>query len=222
MHPHSTTCAICDKPIPSKRIYCSKRCYGDSRITRIPTNCIVCGKPFMSRSSVVAQGMGQCCSKSCSNRLRAIPPEQRFWAHVDKGNNDGCWEWTAARDKKGYGVFSIPGRKQVFAHRYSYELAYGSVPPDILVLHHCDNPGCVRPTHLFMGTHADNMTDMVNKGRSLFGERHPGAILTEQDVVQIRQLHSTRLPLKTIANQFQVTPATVAGVVYRKSWRHLS
>ena len=91
--------------------------------------------------------------------------EERFWSYVNKG--DGCWEWTASRSGKGYGVFfhlGFSGRR-TSAHRFSWELHNGPVPAGLHVLHHCDNPSCVRPDHLWLGTQSDNSKDMWNKGR---------------------------------------------------------
>lgn len=78
---------------------------------------------------------------------------------------DGCWEWTAHRDKHGYGRIRLNGIPAL-AHRVVYELLVGAIPEGLFALHHCDNPGCVRPDHIFLGTQRDNMRDMWKKGRS--------------------------------------------------------
>jgi hypothetical protein len=95
--------------------------------------------------------------------------EERFWAKVHK--TDGCWLWTGGHSH-GYG--NLARTKQegpILAHRYSYELAYGSFPAELHVLHTCDTPRCVRPDHLFLGTHQDNIADMARKGRRAQGEK---------------------------------------------------
>lgn len=101
---------------------------------------------------------------------RGLTLTERFWLKVDRSNPDGCWLWIAAVDGKGYGLLAekTPGSKRVRvhkAHRYSWELVHGPIFGGLFVLHRCDTPECVNPDHLFLGTHADNMRDMVAKGR---------------------------------------------------------
>lgn len=97
--------------------------------------------------------------------------EERFWGKVEKSTDpDGCWEWTAGRFSKGYGAFSIKGRNQK-ANRVAWQLVHGTIPEGLCVLHKCDNPGCVRPDHLFLGTNLDNSKDCSQKGRRPRGDR---------------------------------------------------
>ena len=97
--------------------------------------------------------------------------EQRFWEKVDKRGDDECWEWTGAKTRpNAYGYFRVSGSLAV-AHRVSYELAYGGIPEDKQICHTCDNPACVNPSHLFVGTHTDNMQDKVAKGRNARGPK---------------------------------------------------
>lgn len=101
--------------------------------------------------------------------------EERFWTKVRKNDGDQCWEWLAGRDKDGYGMFSIGPRaiaRSHGAHRVSWMLEFGMPPSKFQVLHTCDNPPCVRPDHLFLGTNADNIRDMVAKGRQALGDKN--------------------------------------------------
>jgi hypothetical protein len=103
--------------------------------------------------------------------LALMTTEERFWAKVDRsGGPDACWLWTAGtfRLRNGYGKFGADpaASRTVYAHRFAYELSHGPIPPGLLVCHHCDNPPCCNPAHLFLGTIADNMRDMSDKGRA--------------------------------------------------------
>lgn len=91
-------------------------------------------------------------------------PKLRFWAKVNKKGKNQCWEWTAARDPFGYGRFGLNG-KICTASRFSWELHYSPISKGMCVLHKCDNPPCVNPNHLFLGTRSDNVADMIAKGR---------------------------------------------------------
>lgn len=91
--------------------------------------------------------------------------EERFWSKVSKCECDKCWEWTASLNSKGYGRMNMQGRTGL-SHRLSWLIHFSEIPDGLDVLHHCDNPKCVNPNHLFLGTHSDNMRDMVKKGRN--------------------------------------------------------
>jgi hypothetical protein len=96
--------------------------------------------------------------------------EMRFWDKVRIG--DGCWEWQASKRATGYGQFAYLGKPSVKAHRVAWMLNRGLIPDGVCVLHRCDNPGCVRPSHLFLGTQEDNIRDREVKGRSPTGDAH--------------------------------------------------
>ncbi len=95
----------------------------------------------------------------------------RFWMRVDKGSDGGCWLWTAGLSSTGYGSFKDDGGRSVSAHRFSYELHRGPIAEGMHVLHSCDTPACVNPSHLSLGTRKDNMRDMLDKGRGRPGGR---------------------------------------------------
>lgn len=113
------------------------------------------------------------------------------------------------------------GDKTIGAHRLAYISHYGEIPDDLLVCHTCDNRACVNVEHLFLGTPQDNMTDMVNKGRSLFGERNPTNKLTEADVMNIRRLYYDGQSAKLIAKKYHTTPSYLYNIVWGKVWTHL-
>lgn len=144
----------------------------------------------------------------------------RFWAKVHK--SEGCWNWTASRDTSGYGLFRL-GRKLYKAHRFSWIIALGSIPTDLVVCHKCDNPICVNPIHLFLGTRADNNLDRDRKNRqvSVKGEEHYRAVLTISDVMKMRYIkqQNPSIPYYTIAAQFNVCASTAHRAITRKSWK---
>lgn len=144
---------------------------------------------------------------------------ERFWAKVDKTGD--CWLWTASTDGMGYGLFGTGPSRSERAHRVSYRLAFGEIAPDLCVLHRCDNPSCVRPEHLFLGTRADNMRDRQQKGRQAHGERHSRAKLTETAVREIRELRARGEQLRAIAEKFSIAPETVSAIAHRRTWRHV-
>lgn len=141
------------------------------------------------------------------------PPEQRFWPRVEKG--DGCWEWTGSRDRDGYGKFQLKlddGKVECRAHRASYCLNVGPIPPGRLVRHKCDNPPCVRPDHLELGDAGDNARDCHSRGRGTVGERHGRARLSDGQVAEIRSLATTMTHVE-VARRFDVSPRYVGQLV---------
>lgn len=139
--------------------------------------------------------------------------------------NSGCLLWEGAMNGHGYGTIRAAGR-QVFAHRAAWLIAYGEIPSGKCILHRCDNPACISPTHLFVGSHSDNMQDMRSKGRgvlpNLRGESHPASKLSEEHVRQI----VTRLlsgDLQTaIARDFNISLGAIEGISQGKKWRHIT
>jgi hypothetical protein len=160
------------------------------------------------------------------------PIEDRFWAKVDVSDPDGCWPWIGSRFSSGYGsLFShidprTGNNRLVYAHRVSWELANGrKIPDGMSVLHSCDNPPCVRPDHLRVGTKADNAADREARGRwgPRTGERNPNRTLDEPQVRQII-VELQRLPRRSqasIAAQFGITQSQVSKIMLRQSWSHL-
>jgi len=160
-------------------------------------------------------------------------PVVRFWSSVDKSERPkSCWIWKAGKDKYGYGIFCCGG-DNYRAHRVAYQLTQGEIPKGKCVLHHCDNPSCVNPSHLFVGTHADNVRDKVAKGRQARGDTlrsnriflKGGAVgtskLNEEQVKEIRSLAAMGLHRKKIAEKFNVHKDTIRDIIRRKIWKHI-
>jgi len=145
---------------------------------------------------------------------------KRFFEKVDKTGN--CWEWTSCKLPDGYGMFWIHGRT-LRAHRVSWELHKGTIPNGLMVLHKCDNPSCVNPSHLFLGTQTDNMRDMLKKGRDRYvhGERNGLSKLTKADVVSIVS-KSTNTTQTQLAEHFGVSQSTISRVLSQQTWKHVN
>lgn len=157
--------------------------------------------------------------------------EARFWAKVSKGAEDECWEWQAYRNMQrgGYGVLmDSRTRKPVLAHRVSYAIEHGATPSDLMVLHSCDNPPCVNPKHLSLGTNQDNMQDAWVKGRLPLpknapkGETHHSAVLTEELALRIKIGDLKGFSLGVLAKQFGLSKSAISRLRRGKSWKNLS
>lgn len=148
-------------------------------------------------------------------------PEERFWSAVEK--SDDCWTWKRALNhvRGGYGCFNAGGRKMIGAHRFSWTLHYGPIPEGLFVLHRCDNPPCVRPDHLFLGTHAENMADMEAKGRRPVGERAYQAKLTDADVVAIRNAADAGERHADIAKRYGTGRSHISQIAGGTTWTHI-
>ena len=145
---------------------------------------------------------------------------ERFMAKVRKTNS--CWIWIGANTGNGYGHLRYKG-KDWKAHRFSYKLAYGFIPNNKLVCHHCDVKPCIRPSHLFIGTHADNRQDAVNKG--LFdncivrGENHGRAKMTWKKVRELRHRYSDGETELSLSKRFDIAKGNVWFIRKHITWK---
>jgi hypothetical protein len=141
-----------------------------------------------------------------------------------KIKDNGCWEWQGAKANHGYGVFrvTINGSNCLLrAHRFSYEQYIGKITSKMMVCHKCDNPCCVNPEHLFLGSAKDNSLDMAKKKRSTFGERNPQAKLTEKQVKQIKLMLKKGISSPIIAIKYGVTSGAIRSIATQRIWSHI-
>lgn len=153
--------------------------------------------------------------------------EERFWMKVEK--TEGCWIWRALRSDSNYGRFMVSRspQKLVQAHRLAWELTIGPIPDGLWVLHRCDNPPCVNPAHLFLGTRMDNIRDMHAKGRASGGsvprpgEMSPNAKITTEQALEIKRRHRAGEGVTRVAAAFGISRSQVSRIATGKRWAHL-
>jgi len=150
------------------------------------------------------------------------PPEIRFSRKVIIRQENDCWDFDGFHDQGGYGKFRYNGR-QIAASRAAYIFYIGPIPIGMCVLHVCDNPGCVNPSHLKIGTNLDNITDRNNKNRNAhpIGEKHPKAKLTDLMVKEIKMRVAFGDTHAKVAKEYMVSPACVDLIIEKRTWRHV-
>lgn len=205
--------------------------------------------------SVIIGVSGACCSQATDtnnqhdetmkNACRELPKltpkdKARFCSKIKIDESDRCWEWSGAPNRFGYRLMKIGGRDGVnfFSHRISYSLFVGRIPQGLCVCHKCDNPACVNPNHLWLGTKTENTADRHAKGRSrgpvgmaniavrcpwrmARGEKNGVSKLTTSGVIKIRKLRKSGMPLRVIAKKFNVCHKTVMNIEKGRCWRHV-
>ena len=139
------------------------------------------------RSSGTADSTPMLTDQNCGVRMPTL--EERFWSKVEMIPFHPCWEWMGFRNEWGYGQVAISHRSPERAHRLSWIIHYGPIPRGLFVCHRCDNPGCVRPDHLFLGTTTDNMRDMISKGRANISAAHEASREKERRRVSCNRGH---------------------------------
>ena len=182
--------------------------------TGIFIKCDTCAQEFYIQRNEI--GKKRFCSKPCHNKAQISPliPEEKFWNRVLK--TDSCWLFVGHKNKKtGYGSFSRNKKDGTcLPHRFSWEITYGPIPPNLYVLHQCDNKICVKPEHLFLGTQRDNVRDAIKKGLFIFG---PNRKLSAEQVRAIRPHKST--DAKKLAFFYGVSEGAIRGIISGRTWK---
>jgi hypothetical protein len=156
-------------------------------------------------------------------KMQPTPLSDKLDYGIDRsGGPDACWPWTMFKQRKGYGIVQMP-KKRYLAHRAAYTLWVGPIPHGLFVCHHCDNPPCCNPAHLFLGTARDNALDAVQKGRlrgfSSAGEAHPSARLTLDDVRTIRSRRQSGEAHVSLAAAFGMSYGQIYKICRGDNWR---
>ncbi len=148
---------------------------------------------------------------------------ENFLEEAHQGNHIGCWNWYRNLNNKGYGTIYIKNIP-ILAHRLSFKMHKGKIPKNMCVCHICDNPTCVNPNHLFLGTIAENNADMIKKGRArkAKGEELPFSKLNTSKVRQIRNLYKTgKYTMRELGIMFSVSHTPIVSLINRKTWKHV-
>lgn len=170
---------------------------------------ILCVKPLLPKQRI----LHSCKNPLCVNPYHLVVETDynRFWDKVFK--SESCWEWMGNKIKDGYGRFKING-KLMLSHRVSYEMHYGIIPNGMDVLHHCDNPSCVRPDHLFLGNDYINQQDCISKGRHITPNK-------KLNKTQVKFIREAQYNTKKLSALFNVTHTTIYDIQKRKTWKNV-
>lgn len=189
---------------------------------RVYKICAFCGEQFTRPEKKYSDSMWasrRFCSHRCAGRGKPkwhVSIRDKFFFHVFPEPMSGCWLWDGPQTSRGgYGQFAFGDRRNIKAHRYSYELHKGPIPDSLFVCHKCDTPACVNPDHLYVGTAADNAADAVSRNRSCRGQKNTHAILTE---IQVRQIRRSTASVAVLVSRYGIAESTVRAVLKRHSW----
>lgn len=205
--------------------FCSKSCstsYRNRMAARAPIerSCLECGTAFL----VLDTSSKKYCSHGCFIAHHfGSDIKERFWSKVDQRGPDECWEWQSGTFDSGYGAVGFRGTLWK-ASRVAWTLTHGDIPDSLWVLHECDNPPCCNPTHLFLGTPADNSADRDDKGRvcRTHGSARWVSKLTESDVIEIRRRYADGgVRQQDLANEFGISFQNISLILLRKTWTHI-
>jgi hypothetical protein len=186
--------------------------------------CQTCGKSFYKQPRELKRSKRHFCSRPCRHTFRE-PVEDRFWSKVDKPSPEECWLWLGSTDSHGYGSFGDKKGNQWHgfpAHRVAWELTNGPIPDGQIACHRCDNPPCVNPRHLFLGTDLDNVRDMDAKGRrvSARAEKVGSTKLTWDQVRAIRvEYRPWKVSMHKLAARYGVHHTVILDIIHNRTWR---
>lgn len=201
---------------------------------KISVTCQKCGLTFMRFKSHVDKGFKTSfCSNLCRSQYHGLPLAargaraakmrataiDRFWQRVDKRGPGECWEWTALRQKRGYGIVSWHG-KLMLAHRVALNLSDGDFDSPLHVCHSCDNPPCCNPAHLWRGTDLDNSHDAATKGR-LVTQRGEASARAKLTIAAVKDIRSSTERGVDLARKYNVTKSLIGHIRKNRAWRHI-
>lgn len=178
--------------------------------------CKLCERPSMGRS-LCSMHYYRAYRDGTLNEHPKHTADSLFEERIDKTSD--CWIWLGYKNAKGYGELILGNHEKKSAHRFAYEKYKGAVPSGMVVMHSCDNPACVNPSHLSIGTQADNMLDCLSKGRTTKGTKNARAKLTDQQIPAIR---SDPRPQHIIAKEYGVNQNTISCIKRRVRWKHIN
>ncbi len=184
--------------------------------------CEWCGHMFAPDPHELRRGRGKCCSLKCAaSKPRRLSLMDRFLKKVNK--TETCWLWIGGKSSYGYAKL-WNGKKPELASRISWRLFKSDIPDGMCICHRCDNPACVNPDHLFLGTKSDNNVDRAQKGRNRDqrGEKNEIAKLTAEQVLEIRQRHAAGgVTQRRLASEYGVCFQAIHDIIRRRNWQHV-